>query len=324
MIELHTIASKVKDLFRETGRVPTRDELVTSGISDWSIRRHGGYKKIIEACDIDDSPPPIPKEVNEPKILLLDIETSPLIVYTFDLFDQNIGLNQIIRDWYVMSWSAKWLGSPSDQIMYADCKDNIGDDKGLLSQIWQLMDEADIIVGQNSKRFDEKKLMARFIINGFPPPSSFRSVDTLEVAKRVAKFTSNKLAYTTDKLCTKFKKLDHGKYAGFELWKACEAGDEDAWLEMKKYNQYDVLSLEEYYLKLRPYDKRHPNLNVFGEINKCLCGSVDFKEHGRPVFENRAIWTRFICTNCGAEYKDKSFNLLTKEKRTSLRELSLT
>jgi hypothetical protein len=325
MIHLHDVVKKYKEMYSELGRDLSREEFITAGISDWAIRKYGGIKGIKQKAAIEELPPPIPEELKEPKILLLDIETSPLIVYTFDLFDQNIGLNQILRDWYVMSWSAKWLGSPPEQIMYADCRENIGDDTGLLSQIWQLIDEADIIIGQNSKRFDEKKLMARFIIKGFPPPSSYRSVDTLEVAKRVAKFTSNKLAYTTDKLCTKFKKLDHGKYAGFELWRACEAGDEGAWTEMAQYNRYDVLSLEEYYLKLRPFDKKHPNLNVFSDsfTNKCLCGSVQFTKHNRPAYENRAIYDRYICNNCGAEYKDKSYNLLSKEKRSSLKELIL-
>jgi len=325
MIELHSIVSRIKELKNEMGRAPTRPELMEAGVSDYAMRHYGGFKKLIELSGIDDMPPPLPFEYKEPKILLLDIETSPLICYAFDLFDQNIALNQIIRDWYVMSWAAKWLGSPPEEVMYADCRDNIGDDYGLLSQIWQLIDEADIIIGQNSKRFDEKKLAARFILKGFPPPSSFRSVDTMLIARRVAKFTSTKLAYTTDKLCTKFKKLDHGKYAGFELWRACEAGDIDAWEEMKRYNMYDVLSLEEYYLKIRPYDRKHPNLNVFNPNlkNKCLCGSESFREHERPAFENNAIFARYICNNCGAEYKDKTNNLLSKIKRASLRELSL-
>jgi len=319
-MDLHEVVKIVKQLGIDTGKAPTRTEIMAAGVSDWAIRKYGGSKAILDLADINDTPPPIPSA--GPKILLLDIETSPLICYAFDLFDQNIGLNQVIRDWYVMSWSAKWLGDSQDKIIYADCRDNIGNDYGLLSQIWQLLDEADIVVGQNSKRFDEKKLAARFLLNGFPPPSSFRSVDTLIVAKRVAKFTSNKLAYTTDKLCTKFKKLDHGKYAGFELWRACEAGDNEAWDEMEKYNKYDVLSLEEYYLKIRPYDRKHPNLNVFSESleNKCACGSVEFRANGF-IYSNNGKFTRYNCIRCGAEYSDK-LNLLDKEKKKALRELS--
>jgi len=320
LINLHDVISKVKSITNDIGRTPNREELVAAGLSDWIIRKYGGSKKLIELAGVKDTPPPVP--TTGPKILLLDIETSPLICYAFDLFDQNIGLNQIIRDWYVMSWSAKWLGDPPENIIYADCRDNIGNDYGLLSQIWQLLDEADIVVGQNSKRFDEKKLAARFILNGFPPPSSFRSVDTLIVAKRVAKFTSNKLAYTTDKLCTKFKKLDHGKFAGFELWKACEAGSLEAWDEMENYNRYDVLSLEEYYLKIRPYDRKHPNLNVFNESleNRCSCGSIDFRSNNY-VYSNTGKFNRYNCNSCGAEYVDK-YNLLDKEKRKALKELS--
>ena len=49
------------------------------------------------------------------------------------------------------------------------------------------------------------------------------------IAKECFGFTSNKLEYMTDKLCKKYKKLKHGKYAGFELWKECLHGNMDAW-----------------------------------------------------------------------------------------------
>src|ERR1019366_7143841 len=105
------------------------------------------------------------KKLKKPeiKVLFMDIETAPLISYTWGIWDQNIGLNQIHSDWHVLSWSAKWLGSKD--IMYQDQRKakNIQDDKELLKRMWELLDEADVVVGQNSKSFDIKKLNARFI-----------------------------------------------------------------------------------------------------------------------------------------------------------------
>lgn len=254
------------------------------------------------------------------KVLIFDIETAPMLGYVWGLFDQNIGLNQLHTDWYVLSWSAKWLGAPEYEVMYADQRNvkDIENDSGILAKIWKLLDEADVVITQNGKRFDVKKLNARFIQHGFNPPSSYRHIDTLVIAKRHFGFTSNKLAYMTDKLCTKYKKLDHAKFSGFELWKQCLAGNKAAWAEMEVYNKYDVLSLEELYLKLQPWDKTI-NFNVYSDnLNHvCSCGSTEFVKNGFR-YSNTSKQQRLICKSCGAEHVDL-VNLLSKEKRKSLR-----
>jgi uncharacterized protein YprB with RNaseH-like and TPR domain len=243
-----------------------------------------------------------------------------MLGYIWGLFDNNLGLEQVHKDWYVLSWSAKWLGAPPDQVMYMDQRNekNIEDDSRILKVIWSLLDEADFIITQNGKKFDVKKLNARFIQHGFPPPSSFRHIDTWQIAKSQFGFTSNKLAYMTDKLCTKYKKLSHAKYSGFLLWKECLAGNLEAWAEMEKYNKYDVLSLEELYTKLAPWD-RTINLNVYAEdfINRCSCGNDEFKDSGYH-FTNRGKYKKYKCTLCGKEHRD-STNLLSKEKRKGMK-----
>lgn len=252
------------------------------------------------------------------KVLVLDIETAPILAHVWQLFDQNIALNQIVEDWSILSWSAKWLHS--DRVMYRDNRDqkNPRDDKHLLQEIWDLLDEADVVIGQNSKRFDIKKLNARFVLNGMAPPSSFRQIDTMILAKRHFSFTSNKLEYMTKKLCTEVKKSEHKEFPGFSLWKECLAGNYKAWEEMRLYNIDDILSTEELYNKLKRWDKSI-NFNVFHEAyhHQCTCGSVSFRKHGH-VFTNTGKFKRYICTSCGAESVDKE-NLLIKEKRKSLR-----
>lgn len=259
--------------------------------------------------------------IGTPKILILDLETAPILGYVWQLFDQNVALNQIHSDWYILSWSAKWLGSPETETMYEDQRNaaNIEDDSEILKGLWKLVDEADIILTQNGKKFDEKKMNARFILNGFKPTSSFRHIDTLQLAKARFGFTSNKLEYMTDKLCTKYKKLDHSKFSGFKLWSECLKGNKEAWNEMEVYNRHDVLSLEELYLKLRPWDKITPNFNVFNESEEtyCACGSAEFHKNGY-AYSNTGKYQRYTCKKCGAETKGKE-NLLSKEKRKSLR-----
>lgn len=259
---------------------------------------------------------------NKPKILLLDIETSPILASVWGLFDQTIPLNQINQDWFILAFSAKWLDD--DKIMYYDQRNakDIEDDRELLKKVWKLLDECDVVVGQNSNGFDLKRLNARFILNGMKPPSSYKKVDTVLIARKHFGFTSNKLEYLTDKLCKKYKKLKHNKYPGFELWKECLKGNKSAWNEMKLYNEYDVLSLEELYKVLQPWDNSI-NVNLYSEglENVCSCGNNKFHKNGF-YYTASGKFQRYVCTGCGAETHSPK-NLLTKEKKATIRKRSV-
>jgi hypothetical protein len=264
-----------------------------------------------------------PKLAHVPKVLIFDIETSPIEAYVWRLFDQNVSLNQIIKDWYVLSWSAKWLGDSADKVMYEDQRHakDLANDKKIMKSIHKLLDEADVVITQNGIKFDVKKLNSRFIMHGMKPPRSFKHIDTLRIARRHFSFTSNKLEYMTDKLCTVYKKLTHGKFPGFALWKECLAGNMEAWDEMEEYNRYDVLSLEELYHKLIPWDNT-VDFNLFTSDDAdyvCSCGSTRFdRKEGDYYHTTAARYQRVVCKDCGKQTRD-SENLLTKVKKKKLR-----
>jgi hypothetical protein len=46
------------------------------------------------------------------KRLLLDIETSPSVVYSFDMWGANIDAGKVITPSVMMCWAAKWYGEP--------------------------------------------------------------------------------------------------------------------------------------------------------------------------------------------------------------------
>jgi len=258
--------------------------------------------------------------MTKPKILIYDIETAPILASVWGLWDQNISLNMIKSDWHILAWAAKWLGDKPSKIMYMDQRKakNVENDKVILQGIWKLLDEDDIVITQNGKSFDEKKLNARFILNGMKPPSSYKHIDTKRIASRKFAFTSNKLEYMTDKLCKKYKKSKHKKFAGFDLWKECLAGNQAAWKEMEQYNKYDVLSLEELYNKLQPWDNSI-NFNVYNDnpVNKCNCGSTDLVKNGFK-YTSVGKYQRYVCNVCGSESRDRD-NLLTKVKKASIK-----
>lgn len=260
------------------------------------------------------------KKSKGPRVLIFDIETAPMLGYVWSLWENNVALNQLHSDWHVLSWSAKWLGDKPSQIMYQDQRKAkvVSDDKKLLQGIWDLLDEADIVITQNGKAFDHKKLNARFIYNGFQPPSTYKHIDTMLIAKKHFAFTSNKLEYMSDKFCTKYKKLKPKKFQGFEMWKECLAGNIVAWKEMEKYNKYDVLALEELYVKLIPWDNSI-NFDLYNDSEEvtCKCGSTSFTKRGY-FYTNVGKYQRYKCNTCGTETRSRE-NLLSKAKKATLR-----
>ena len=256
-----------------------------------------------------------------PKVLILDIETAPMEGYFWGLFNQNIGLEMVKQHTTILSWSAKWMHAPETQVMYMDQRNakSLRDDTQIIKVIHSLLDEADVVVTQNGISFDIPKLNYRFVEAGLKPPSSFKHIDTLRIAKKVFGFDSNKLAHMTDKLCVKYKKLQHGKFPGFALWKECMNGNIEAWKEMEEYNKHDVLALEELYVDhFAKWDQSINFAPFTGELKfRCNCGSDSFHEKGF-YYTKKSKFKRFICDNCGKEHRE-SKNLFTKEQRAELK-----
>lgn len=259
--------------------------------------------------------------MKKPRILLADIETLPLEVYAWGLFDQNIGLNQIKTDWTVLSWSAKWFGEPT--VFYEDVRDqkNVRNDKRILRGIWKLLDEADIVIWHYGTAFDHKKLNARFILNGLKPPSPYKQIDTKKLASKHFGFTSNKLEYLSDKINKKFKKSKHKKFDGFSMWTECMKGNIAAFKEMEAYNRLDVLSLEELYVNLQAWGTG-VDFNVYrGETQTaCNCGNEKMSKKGF-VYSKAGKFQQYQCRDCGSwsSARGKENNLLSGEKRAALK-----
>lgn len=254
-----------------------------------------------------------------PTITTLDIETAPITAYVWGLFKQNVGLNQIVQDWTILSLAWKHLGV--DDVHYQDVfgQDDLRDDSGLLVVLWHILDEADIIVGQNIAGFDTKKINARFIEAGLPPPSPYKLIDTLLMAKQVARFTSNKLDWLSQRLAEN-KKDHHTEFPGMDLWVECLKGNPRAWAEMKKYNIGDIPSCEEVYLKLRPYYQGHPNVAAYyadDEVRCPRCGSTALGILDSPALTQTGEYRRYHCGGCGG-YSRSRYTLNSKAKRMSL------
>lgn len=230
----------------------------------------------------------------------------------------------MVKDWYVLCWCAKWLGK--NKIMSSALPDHklyIGEpenDLEVMKELWPLLDEADIVVAHNCIKFDKRKAYARFIIHGLLPPSPFKMVDTLRVARSQFAFTSNRLDDLGEYLGIG-KKRDTG---GFDLWDECMAGDEKAWKKMIKYCSNDITPLlEGVYLRFLPYMPNHPNVAVdsTSDVLQCnKCGSKKLIKRGFG-YTTAGKYQRHQCLDCGGWCKD-GINLFTKmDRRTKVRNI---
>ena len=240
------------------------------------------------------------RKINTPKILIFDIETSPMKAYVWKLWKEDINLPQIIDDWFVIAWSAKWLYSNEvmGEVLTSE-EVKAENDFRIVKDLWELFNKADIIVAHNGDKFDIPKMNARFVINNLPPTKPFFSVDTCRIARKQFGFSSNKL----EALATYYG-FKHKLDTNFDLWKDCLEGDKEALKYMLMYNKQDVKLLEEVYIKLRPWIKGHPNCGNFIESKVpvcCNCCSEDLELlEGEYYYTSAYKYPLYRCKKCGA------------------------
>ena len=238
------------------------------------------------------------EEIKPPRILFIDIETAPSLGYVWGKWEQNVIAFK--EDWYILSFAFKWLGDKKVQTRilpdYKFYKNNPQNDKFLAQELWKLFDEADIIIGHHGDGFDIKKSNARFVFHDLPPPSPYKSIDTLKIARRYFKFDSNKL----DDLAQYLKIGRKRPHLGFKhTWLDCMTGNMKAWKVMKRYNGHDVTLLEDIYLRLRAWATSHPNLDTFVKRGNCpTCQSSRLQRRGWS-YTKTGKRARFHCNSCG-------------------------
>jgi DNA polymerase elongation subunit (family B) len=186
--------------------------------------------------------------VDQPKVLLLDIETAPNLVAVYQLKQTYINPQFIMGHGYVLCFTAKWLGKKD--IVFAKSPDG---HLAMLQSIHKLLSEADAVVHYNGKKFDIPTLNAEFLLHGLKPVKPFVQIDLIMLARRTFNFPSYKLSYVCERLGIGSKT----KHAGWDMWKACmdklHQRYAKAWATMEKYNKQDVILLEHLYKRLRPW-----------------------------------------------------------------------
>ena len=237
--------------------------------------------------------------MKSPKILVFDVETAPNLAYVWGQWEQNVIEHK--QEWYMLCWAAKWLGEKkmytsklNDYKLFNKDKQ---DDKLIIKDLWKLFNEADVIIGHNGDKFDIKKTNARFLFHGLLPPSPYKTIDTLKIARKYFKFNSNKL----DDLGQHLGLGRKVKHEGFGLWLKCMNGVKSAWNKMIKYNKQDVVLLELVYDKFKPYMTNHPNVGLYQNKDYACpnCGSLHLTKRGFAMTKTNR-YQRLQCQDCGS------------------------
>ena len=256
------------------------------------------------------------REEGAPKILFVDIENTPMVGYFWNLWQQNLSTDNVIRDWHLLSYSAKWLFDEEIKSEVLTPKEiEKSDDFRLVTSLWNLLDESNIAVAFNGISFDFKRCNTRFLKHGLRPPSYYVPVDPIITAKKKFDISSNKMDYISE-----FIDGDRKIHTNFSLWVRCMNGEEDALEEMENYNKQDIVVLETIYLNLLPWMEGHPNLNVFYRDNvsrcpQCASENISFSGKTYPTLTN--LYDAYRCTDCGYAGRSRK-GIFSKEKRVSI------
>lgn len=230
------------------------------------------------------------------KILQFDIETAPALVWTYGLHDQNISIQSIVQDPKIIAFTAKWYGKSK---IYAFSEYHQSRQE-VLDAMWDLLDEADLVIGWNSRRFDTKWVNSEFAVEGMTPPSPYKHLDLLTETKRNMRFISNKLDYVSKRLLDD-KKIDYNM-----LWMWEKVSDPNTsvadrkreWNAMLRYAKKDTALLEPMFEKLLPWIKMpHPASSLDG-LRCRKCGSEDLRPNGSTL-TSEGRYRKYLCNNCG-------------------------
>lgn len=223
--------------------------------------------------------------------LVFDIETSPNISMHWGMHNVNIAVPALLEPTRMICWAAKWVGEK--KIHYADVR---GGREEMLWQLRDLIDEADILIGFNSKKFDWSRVRGECHKEKIPQPSPPAHVDLYLNPTKHLGLPSNKLEFVADYFGIG-QKLKH---EGISLWRGCYEGDPKAWDTMRRYNMHDVRVEEGVYLDYLPLIENHPPVLLYVDDACNRCGCTEWNDGTKPYMTPAgSLYGQLKCNNCG-------------------------
>lgn len=234
------------------------------------------------------------------KILLFDLEVSPMLAYTYNYYEGNV--LKVVEPQKLLCFSYKWLGEKAapKTVCLIDGSVDPSNDTWITHRLWSLLDEANMAIAHNGTRFDAKMANTFFVEHGMQPPAPYKMIDTLTAARQKFKFPANKL----DELGKFLKVGQKTEVTCGQLWEDCLKGDKKAYKLMATYCANDVSLMEEVYWKLMPFAQQ-PLINKFvnEELVCPVCGGKKFHRKGITADATQGPSWRYMCQSCGHSMK---------------------
>ena len=243
---------------------------------------------------------------NKVKVLYFDLETTLAKSYHFQQWGVNLSAKQKIQESNLLSIA--WAFNNGDVCGDILSKEEVleHDDERLILKLWCLLDNADIVVAHNASKFDIKKANTYFLKYGLNPPSPYRVVDTLRIAKKKFALPFNNLDYIANFLNVG-SKLD----TNIDLWIECDKGNQEALDKMLEYNICDVKVLRDVHKRLLTWDNNNVNMNTYNDDRfSCTnCGSDKVEMiTNKFVHTNANKYLAYRCNDCGCVMRGNKHN----------------
>lgn len=242
------------------------------------------------------------------RVVHLDLETSPHELWAYGLFNQYFTIDQIKEPGKITSVAWMEEGGTCQALGWDwSTKTNKGSDERLLSRISDIINDADIIVGQNVEAFDLKWINWRLNFHGLPPlKTELMVIDTLKLSRKVFRPPSHKLDFRSHaygyggKISQTMKQII-----------AVAQGDEREQAERIRYNVKDVI--DERKIMWREFNaytlpkKLERFLQDYIAEDIPFCRNCAAKHRARYdvraiIYRNKRGWA---CNNCDSKWGNK-------------------
>jgi hypothetical protein len=262
--------------------------------------------------------------MSDPLILSYDLECSPALTWTYDLWPKFIGIDQVVEHPRVISFAAQF--KQGDRLLPMVFKSEFHQSRQeMLETLWEMQDRADYVMGWNSQGFDDPYSMGEFALEGLGRPSQFVPVDLMRVEKKHMRLLSRKLDYAAIRFLKDRKDPVNALKAWLEI-KEAERQVEQAtsregrvaaekrlraiWNKFGRYNRKDVSLLWDVLDQFLPWVD-NLNFNLFQEEGSPLvcskCGSTDLHKRGlyRTGVSTFQVW------RCPANHQTRSLKRIS-------------
>lgn len=239
---------------------------------------------------------PAPRPIRR---LFIDLETAPNLVLSWRVGHKiNLDYANILKERAIICACWSWEGEA--KVHHAEwSKDQ--NDKPVLGPLLKAMDEADEVVGHNLDRFDVPWVKTRCLFHKLPTFPAYKTVDTLQWARRKFYFNSNRLDYIAQ-----FLGLGGKLKTEFGLWKAIVLDkDAKALKRMVMYCQHDVTLLKRVWARLAEVmpHKTHVGVLAGKQPWSCPhCGSTNVKVSKTRTTAKGGVQYQMVCNDCGRFY----------------------